>query len=203
MMRNLLPGALATLLLTGTALAQAPKPAVVPSAAKPAAPAQVAPPADQAPDAGNIAPDVGATTQPLAPQGPMVLLLRGLDKITGRSTDIVAPIGKPVAFATLTIIARTCYSTPQSETPQTAAFVQIDDHRPDQPQKRIFSGWMYASSPGLNGVDHPLYDVWAITCKTNAPGSAPLTSSTAPVKVAPPDSSDKQAPIPVPADVGQ
>jgi hypothetical protein len=210
MMRNLLKGALAVVLLTAAALAQPPKPAT-PSAAKPAAPAQApsATAADQAPDAANIAPDVhlapdvGATTQPLTPQGPMVLLLRGLDKITGRSTDIVAPIGKPVSFATLTIIARTCYSTPQSETPQTAAFVQIDDHRPDQPQKRVFSGWMYASSPGLNGVDHPLYDVWAITCRTSAPGSAPLVSSTAPVKVAPPDSSDKQAPIPVPADVGQ
>ena len=59
-------------------------------------------------------------------------MLRGLDKITGRPTNIVAPIGKPVQFATLTITARYCYSTPPSETPETAAFVQIDDHRPDQ-----------------------------------------------------------------------
>ena len=96
-------------------------------------------------------------------------MLRGLDKITGRPTDIVAPIGKPVQFATLTITARYCYSTPPSETPETAAFVQIDDHRPDQSEKRVFSGWMYASSPGLNGMEHPLYDVWVINCSNGAP----------------------------------
>ena len=106
---------------------------------------------------------------PAAPQGGTALLLRGLDKITGRPTNIAAPIGKPVQFATLTITARFCYSTPPSETPETAAFVQIDDHRPDQPARRVFSGWMYASSPGLNGVEHPLYDVWVISCN-NAPG---------------------------------
>jgi hypothetical protein len=199
MKRALFTGALAGLLLTGTSLAQAPKPA------SPAAPAKPATAAGQAatPDAANIAPDVATNNQPLAPQGPMVLLLRGLDKITGRSTDIVAPIGKPVQFATLTITARYCYSTPPSETPETAAFVQIDDHRPDQPEKRIFSGWMYASSPGLNGMEHPLYDVWAIKCNTNAPGSVPATASSAPVKVASPDAADKEPPVAVPADAGQ
>ena len=95
-------------------------------------------------------------------------MMRGLDKITGRPTDITAPIGKPVQFATLTITARFCYSTPASETPETAAFVQIEDHRPDQTARRIFSSWMYGSSPGLNGVEHPLYDVWAISCNNNA-----------------------------------
>ena len=71
-------------------------------------------------------------------------------------------------FATLTITARYCYSTPPSETPETSAFVQIDDHRPDQGAKRVFSGWMYASSPGLNGMQHPLYDVWVISCSNGA-----------------------------------
>ena len=85
-----------------------------------------------------------------------VLMLRGLDKITGRAFDIAAPLNVPVKFATLTIVARYCYSTPQSETPETSAFVQIDDVRPDKPAKRVFSGWMYASSPGLNAVQHPL-----------------------------------------------
>ncbi len=123
------------------------------------------------------------------------LMLRGLDKITGRSFDIVAPLDTPVKFATLTVTARYCYSTPQTETPETAAFVQIDDARPDQPTKRIFSGWMYASSPGLNGMQHPLYDVWAIFCKTNAPGqaAAPVVGSHMPVaKVRSPDSTDKE-----------
>jgi hypothetical protein len=138
---------------------------------------------------------------PAAPAGPATLTLRALEKITGRPTNIVAPIGKPVKFATLTITARYCYSTPQSETPETAAFVQIDDHRPNQSEKRIFSGWMYASSPGLNAMEHPLYDVWVITC-TN--GTAPAaTASVAPVAVAPPDSSDKEQTDALPEDAGK
>ena len=79
------------------------------------------------------------------------LVLRGLDKITGRPTNIFAPIGVPVDFASLTITAHYCYSTPPSEPPETTAFVQITDHRPDQPAKQVFSGWMHASSPSLNG----------------------------------------------------
>ena len=140
---------------------------------------------------------------PAPPQGGTSLIMRGLDKITGRPTSITAQIGKPVQFATLTITARFCYSTPQSETPETAAFVQIEDHRPDQAARRIFSGWMYASSPGLNGVEHPLYDVWVISCN-NAP--APVVAantSTAPVKVKAPDSSDKEGIQALPEGAGQ
>ncbi len=132
------------------------------------------------------------------------LLLRGLDKITGRAFDIVAPLDTPVKFATLTVTARFCYSTPQSETPETAAFVQIDDARPDRPMRRIFSGWMYASSPGLNGMQHPLYDVWAIFCRTNAPGvAAPVIASHAPAKVKSPDSTDKEGVEPLPEGADQ
>ena len=130
-------------------------------------------------------------------------MMRGLDKITGRPTSITAAIGKPVQFATLTITARFCYSTPPSETPETAAFVQIEDHRTDQAPRRIFSGWMYASSPGLNGVEHPLYDVWVISCN-NAPAQAvAANTSTAPVKVKAPDSSDKEGIQALPEGAGQ
>jgi len=157
----------------------------------------VPPPADQPPaDAAPLPP-------PPPPQGGTQLVMRGLDKITGRPTSITAPIGKQVTFATLTITARFCYSTPASETPETAAFVQVEDHRPDQPARRIFSGWMYASSPGLNGVEHPLYDVWVISCN-NAPASAVASNtSTAPVKVKAPDSSDKEGIQALPEGAGQ
>lgn len=146
----------------------------------------------------DTTPNVGAP----APTGKETLLLRGLDKITGRAFDIVAPLGVPVRFATLTVTARYCYSTPPSETPETAAFVQIDDTRQDQQKQRVFSGWMYASSPGLNGMQHPLYDVWAIFCRTNMPGAAPVVASHAPVKVKSPDSTDNEglAPLPEGAD---
>jgi len=132
-----------------------------------------------------------------------VLMLRGLDKITGRAFDIAAPLNVPVKFATLTIVARYCYSTPQSETPETSAFVQIDDVRPDKPAKRVFSGWMYASSPGLNAVQHPLYDVWAIFCKTSAPGTAKVVSSRVPVKVRSPDATDNEGLTPLPEGADQ
>lgn len=131
------------------------------------------------------------------------LIMRGLDKITARAFDIAAPLNVPVRFATLTITARYCYSTPQSETPETAAFVQIDDQRPDQKLKHVFSGWMYASSPGLNGMEHPLYDVWVIFCKTSAPGTKSVVASHAPVKVKSPDATDNEGLTPLPEGAGQ
>ena len=170
-----------------------------------AAPAQPAPSPQAKPSIPN--PPAAAAgpmeTPPAPPQGGTALVMRGLDKITGRPTSITAQIGKPVQFATLTITARFCYSTPQNETPETAAFVQIEDHRPDQASRRIFSGWMYASSPGLNGVEHPLYDVWVISCN-NAPAPAvAANTSTAPVKVKAPDSSDKEGIQALPEGAGQ
>ena len=69
--------------------------------------------------------------------------------------------------------------------------MQIEDHRPDQPGRKIFSGWMYGSSPGLNAVEHPLYDVWVLGCNNNAAKLA-ANKSTAPVKVQAPDSSDRE-----------
>src|SRR6201999_357387 len=138
------------LMLGGIAVAVAqPAPTPAQSAPSPAAPADAT-----APEAPPAPP------QPLANAPGTTLMLRGLDKITGKPTNISAPIGKPVQFATLTITARYFYSTPASETPETSAFLQIDDHRPDQSETLIFSGWMYASVPSLNGMQHPLYDVW-------------------------------------------
>jgi len=132
------------------------------------------------------------------------LILRGLDKISGQPSDIVAPIGKQVSFATLKITARYCYSTPPTETPQTVAFLQIDDYRLGQTPKRVFSGWMYASNPGLNGLDHPLYDVWAVSCRSSTPREAPsAVASIAPAPVGSPDSADKKASVLLPEDAGQ
>ncbi len=141
--------------------------------------------------------------KPAKPVGPLTLVMRGLDKITGKPVTLLVPIGKSVQFATLTVYARYCYSTPATETPETAAFVQIDDHRPDQPRRRIFSGWMYASSPGLNGMEHPLYDVWVITCKAIAPGETVAIGPTKPVKPESPDASDTEKPTALPEDAGQ
>jgi len=180
-------------LIAGASIAVAqPKPGAAPPAQ---APAPAAAPQADAPE---------APPPPLASAPGTILMLRGLDKITGKPTDISAPIGKPVHFATLTITARYCYSTPASETPETSAFVQVEDHRPDQPSKRVFSGWMYASSPGLNGMEHPLYDVWVINCSNGAPNTPVAAMSSAkPVKVASPDSTDKEKVEELPAEAGR
>ena len=133
-----------------------------------------------------------------------LLVLRGLDKITGRPTNIYAPVGVSVKFATLEITARYCYSTPPSEPPETTAFLQIDDHRADQSAKREFSGWMLASSPSLNALENPLYDVWVISCMTNQPGQqAPVVASTAAVKTVSPDAGSKEAMPDLPEGSGQ
>jgi hypothetical protein len=156
-----------------------------------------------APSTSTATPAATPATTPPKPLGPLTLILRGLDKITGRPTTLVAPIGKPIHYATLTITARYCYSTPPTETPETAAFVQIDDHRPDQPGRRVFSGWMYASSPGLHGMEHPLYDVWVITCKASEPGQTVAVGPLKPVKPVSPDASDNEKPAALPEDAGQ
>jgi len=162
---------------------------------------------------GNGAVDIAAPQRPLSVADAVpgkdgvkrAVVLRGLDKISGQAVNIFAPVGVPVKFATLTITARYCYSTPPIETPETTAFVQIDDHRPDAPgQHHVFSGWMLASTPSLHPLDHPLYDVWVISCRTNQPGQvAPAVASTAPVKIVSPESGAKEQLPELPEGSGQ
>jgi len=180
--------------------APAPTPVTAPAKAKPR-PATAALKPGQAVDPMKM----GAPPPPAAlkPTKPTALVLRGLDKITGRPTVILAPIDKPVHYATLTITVHYCYSTPENETPETSAFVQIEDHRPDQPARKVFSGWMYASSPGLNGMQHPLYDVWVITCRTDAPDEVKAVASTAAVKAKSPNAGATDEPADLPEDADQ
>lgn len=98
-----------------------------------------------------------------------VAVLRALDKITARVIDMDAPIGIPVRFESLEITVQYCHRRPPEETPETTAFLQVVDHRLEvegEDLEPIFSGWMFASSPALNALDHPTYDVWLIDCRT-------------------------------------
>jgi hypothetical protein len=106
-------------------------------------------------------------------------VLRGLDKITARVSTFVAPIGQPVQFGTLSIVARACRERPQTETPESAAYLEIQETKPDEGTVMLFHGWMFASSPALSALEHPVYDVWVISCKTAVPpgpvaGAGPL-----------------------------
>ena len=99
-----------------------------------------------------------------------VTVVRALDKITARSRLVELPEGVAVRFGTLEIVARHCESRPPEEEPETAAFLEIWDNREGRREK-VFSGWMLASSPALHGLEHPVYDVWVIACKTSLPGA--------------------------------
>lgn len=105
-----------------------------------------------------------------APVGQVMrAVLQGLDKTTARVSTVEAPIGGIAQFGTLEIIARACHKKPPTETPESAAFLEITDVRPDSPALRIFSGWMFASSPALSALEHPVYDVWVIDCRKGPP----------------------------------
>ena len=121
----------------------------------------------------------------------------GLDKITGRIKNFDVAIDETVQFGTLLLTPRVCNSRPQTETPLTTTFVEVDEQapKPDQGRdsgvatrdskkydvKRIFSGWMFAGSPGLHGVEHPVYDVWLVDCKG---GKETIAQEPAPATVA-------------------
>jgi hypothetical protein len=107
-----------------------------------------------------------------------VAVLQGLDKTTARIATIDVPIGKRVRYGNLLIIARACVNHPPEETPESAAFLEIDELPPDagpttQPE-RIFKGWMFASSPALSAVENPVYDVSVLDCKDESPTAAPV-----------------------------
>lgn len=97
----------------------------------------------------------------------------GLDKITGRIISFDVYIDETVQFGALQVTPRVCYSRPPTETPLTDAFVEVDEITLDRKVRRIFSGWMFAASPGLHAVDHPVYDVWLADCKMSSPVAPP------------------------------
>ncbi len=94
-----------------------------------------------------------------------VAVFAGLDKITGRIISFDVYIDETVRFGALQITPRVCYNRPPTDEPQTDAFVEVDAIGLDRKVKRIFTGWMFAASPGLHAVDDPVYDVWLTDCK--------------------------------------
>ena len=99
-------------------------------------------------------------------------ILQGLDKVTARVSTFPAPIGQTVKFGTLEIITRTCDKRPPEETPESAAFLDVWEVRPGEPAANVYRGWMFASSPALAAMEHPVYDVWVLDCK-NAGDTTP------------------------------
>lgn len=120
-----------------------------------------------------------AQPQPVEMTDMDVAVLRSLDKTYARTSTFEVPVGQTVKFGeTLFIRPQACRKTPPTKQPESAAFLQIWEHvLPDVAQKKkkdgddkkdtrwVFSGWMFASSPALSAMDHPVFDVWVIDCK--------------------------------------
>lgn len=121
------------------------------------------------------APAVAQEPLPLQqyPSNPMpIAVLQGLDKITARIYTFEAPVDQVIGFGTLKVTVKSCRKRPPEYPPESAAFLEIVEQRPDQQPNALFQGWMFASSPGLNPLEHAVYDVWLIDCRTSAGGAS-------------------------------
>ena len=94
-----------------------------------------------------------------------IAVFNGLDKITGVTTTFEISIGDRKRFGGLIVKPDVCYTRPVTEAPKTTSFVEVDELEADNSQKRVFTGWMFAESPGLNAVEHPVFDVWLTECQ--------------------------------------
>ncbi len=149
---------------------------------------------------GTAAPPAPATLQPgdeIVTEPPAVKIVNkravfsGLDKISGRIINFDAEIGETVQFGALRVKPDACYTRPATESANTDAFVEVDEITLQNEVKRIFSGWMFAASPGLHGVEHPIYDIWLTDCKSP---DAAVTAQTDSAKPAVPTPAAAQTP---------
>ncbi|WP_442966721.1 DUF2155 domain-containing protein [Rhizobium sp. C1] len=108
-----------------------------------------------------------------------VAVFAGLDKITGRVTTFDVYINETVQFGALQVTPKVCYSRDDTEAQKVDGFVEVDEITLDRKIRRIFTGWMFADSPGLNAVEHPIYDVWLTGCKQKSDVPPPDSASKA------------------------
>lgn len=105
-----------------------------------------------------------------------VAVLRALDKITARVSILNAPLHQVMPFGTLEIVARACDKRPPEEPPESAAFLEIWEIRQGRAVQSVFTGWMFASTPGLSALEHPIYDLWVLDCVSSSESAADSSS---------------------------
>jgi hypothetical protein len=120
---------------------------------------------------------LAALTVPAVAMAAPVAVLQGLDKVTARVSTIEVPMDTAVRFGALEVVARACIKAPPEERPESAAFLEIRELPSDAPAEEVFSGWMFASSPGLSAMEHPVYDLWVLDCRDDAPAADGETES--------------------------
>jgi hypothetical protein len=182
-----------------------------PSTAQPNPTLPGLPPGIRQPSGTPAASNPPAEGQPAAPpKGDVVVepppqrianptaVFAGLDKISGRIISFDVALNETVQFGALQVTPRVCYSRPPTETPNTDSFVEVDEVTLKGEIKRIFTGWMFAASPGLHAVEHPIYDVWLTECKGAQPPAVaeatPQETKPATVKPKPPARSSRPQP---------
>jgi hypothetical protein len=94
--------------------------------------------------------------------------VRALDKVTARVSTFRVAVGETAPFGKLRITARACDKRPPEDTPESAAYLEIAELDSRQQTHTVFRGWMFASSPGLSPMEHPVYDVWILDCTATA-----------------------------------
>jgi hypothetical protein len=175
--------------VAGLALAQ---PAPAPTEA---APKEPAPPLNVPSPAPEAAPPISEKEVPAPPPAPTeakppavpvrrarydVAVIEALDKVTAESLRFEAAVGRPIRYKSLVFTVKACErSAPEEAVEDSIAYVTVDSQPRPEPGKpplaprQAFKGWMYASSPGLHPLEHPVYDAWLITCRAATPVSAP------------------------------
>ena len=94
--------------------------------------------------------------------------LRVLDKNTARVDELSLPVNQTATFGSLSVTPRACRTTPPEEAPESAVYLDVLEKKPDAPETPVFHGWMFASTPALSAMEHPVYDIWVIGCKEAA-----------------------------------
>lgn len=107
-----------------------------------------------------------------------VAVFAALDKVTARISKLEVKLGETAKFGALRLTPRVCYSRPPTEPPKTSTFVEVLEAQQDGKELPLFTGWMFAESPGLNAVEHPVYDIWLTQC--NVPKAVAARPQTAP-----------------------
>ncbi len=117
----------------------------------------------------------------------------GLDKITGRIISFDVALNETVQFGALQVTPRVCYTRPPTEATNTDAFLEVDEITLQGEIKRVFTGWMFAASPGLHAIEHPIYDVWLADCKApQQPAVAAVPEAVTPAAQRPPQRQPQQ-----------
>lgn len=127
-----------------------------------------------------------------------IAVFAALDKVTGRISHLEIPMNQTVEFGALKVTPRVCDTRPPTEPPNTTSFVEVDEVTLTGEVQRIFTGWMFAESPGLHAVEHPVFDVWLTNCKTTSAAASSGSSENAPAPEAAPAPAPATEPAPPP-----